>query len=46
MHAARSNKLEFDAASIRPSSKKFVLKGLDFLDPVSTAPPPQGGLFT
>ena len=33
----------FDAASVRPSSPG--VKGLDFLDPVSNAPPPPGGLF-
>ena len=41
-----ANKLKFDAASVRPSSRKFVLIGLDFLDPVREAEPPKGGLFS
>ncbi len=44
--AGGASKLTFDAASIRPSSQKFFLKGYDFLDPVSNAAPPQGGLFS
>jgi uncharacterized protein (TIGR03435 family) len=38
-------KLTFDVASIRPASQRVVI-GLDFLDPVSTMAPPQGGLFS
>jgi hypothetical protein len=41
-----ASKLTFDAASIRPSSQKFYLKGIDFLDPVAKSAPPQGGLFS
>jgi uncharacterized protein (TIGR03435 family) len=41
-----ASKLTFDAVSIRPSSRKFFLKGYDFLDPVSNVAPPQGGLFS
>jgi uncharacterized protein (TIGR03435 family) len=44
--AGVDSKLTFDAASIRPSSRRFFLKGYDFLDPVSNAAPPQGGLFS
>jgi uncharacterized protein (TIGR03435 family) len=44
--AGGAGKLTFDAASIRPSSQKFFLKGYDFLDPVSNAAPPPGGLFS
>ena len=33
---AAAAKLTFDAISVRPSSRKFVLIGSDFLDPVST----------
>jgi uncharacterized protein (TIGR03435 family) len=36
----------FDAASIRPSTQEFVFKGIEFLNPVSDAAPPQGGLFS
>ena len=39
-------KMTFDAASVRPSMQKFVLKGLDFLGQTSDAPPPPGGLFS
>lgn len=38
-------KLSFDAASVRPSTQEFVLKGVDFLNPASDAAPPPGGLF-
>jgi uncharacterized protein (TIGR03435 family) len=41
-----ASKLTFDAASIRPSSKKFVLNGFEFLNPVSDSAPPEGGLFS
>ncbi len=41
-----SGKLTFEVVSIRPSTLKFVVKGLDFLDPVSNMAPPQGGLFS
>lgn len=44
--AAATKKLTFDAASVRPSSQKFVIKGLDFLGTTSEAPPPPGGLFS
>ena len=39
-------KRAFDAASVRLSTQKFVLKGLDFLGQASDAPPPPGGLFS
>ena len=39
-------KLTFEVASIRPSAQKFVIKGFDFLDPVSNMAPPQGGLVS
>ena len=39
-------KLAFDAASVRLSTEEFVLKGVDFLNPASNTPPPQGGLFS
>jgi hypothetical protein len=41
-----ANKLTFDAASIRPSSQNFYLKGIDFLDPVANSGAPQGCLFS
>jgi uncharacterized protein (TIGR03435 family) len=41
-----SPKLSFDAASVRPSTQEFILKGVDFLNPVSDAAPPLGGLFS
>jgi uncharacterized protein (TIGR03435 family) len=44
--AGGASKLTFDAASIRPSTQKFFLKGSDFLDPVSGSEPPKGGLFS
>jgi uncharacterized protein (TIGR03435 family) len=40
-----AKKLTFDAASVRPG-RKFYLIGTDFLDPVSKAAPPPGGLFS
>lgn len=43
--AGSAGKLTFDAASIR-SGRKFFIKGGDFLDPESNAPPPPGGLFS
>jgi uncharacterized protein (TIGR03435 family) len=43
--AGDAAELTFDAASIRPG-QKFFLKGTEFLDPVSDAAPPQGGLFS
>jgi uncharacterized protein (TIGR03435 family) len=45
-HVSAAGKLTFDAASVRPSSQKFFLKGLDFLDTGSQAAPPKGGLFS
>jgi uncharacterized protein (TIGR03435 family) len=44
--ASAAKKLTFDAASVRPSSQKFFLKGLDFLDSGSQEAPPKGGLFS
>ena len=43
---AQGHRLTFDVASVRPSSPSLGLKGLDFLDPVSNAPPPAGGLIS
>jgi uncharacterized protein (TIGR03435 family) len=43
---AAAKKLTFDAASVRPSSQKFMIKGMDFLSTLSEEPPPQGGLFS
>jgi uncharacterized protein (TIGR03435 family) len=36
----------FEAASVRPGTQDFVLKGTDFLNPASDAAPPPGGLFS
>lgn len=36
----------FEAASVRPSTQEFVLKGVDFLNPASDAAPPPGGLLS
>jgi uncharacterized protein (TIGR03435 family) len=44
--AGGAGKLTFDAASVRVSSRRFVLIGYDFLDPVSKQAPPPGGLFS
>jgi uncharacterized protein (TIGR03435 family) len=44
--SSTTNKLTFDAASIRPSAQKFVVKGMDFLNPAGDEAPPQGGLFS
>ena len=44
--ATPAHRLEFDAVSVRPSERKFVMIGLDFLDPISKMPPPPGGLFS
>jgi len=44
--AGAASKLTFDAASVRPSSRKYVGIGMDFLDPVSDEAPPKGGLFS
>jgi uncharacterized protein (TIGR03435 family) len=44
--AAGADKLAFDVASVRVSSQRGFIKGWDFLDPVSKAAPPQGGLFS
>ena len=41
-----AGKPAFDAASVRPSTQELVLKGTDFLNPASDAPPPPGGLFS
>lgn len=41
-----TGKLTFEAASVRPSTQEPVLKGVDFLNPASNTPPPQGGLFS
>jgi uncharacterized protein (TIGR03435 family) len=42
----RGSELAFDAASVRPSTQQFDLKGIDFLNPVSEVAPPRGGLFS
>ena len=44
--AGAGGKKAFDVASVRVSSRKFVIIGSDFLDPVSNKPPPPGGLFS
>jgi hypothetical protein len=44
--ATEAGKLAFDAASVRPSTQEFVLKGMDFLNPAGDAVPPPGGLFS
>jgi bla regulator protein blaR1 len=41
-----AHKLEFDAVSIHPSQRKFVMIGTDFLDPVGKMAPPAGGHFS
>jgi uncharacterized protein (TIGR03435 family) len=41
-----AGKSTFDAASVRPSTQEFSLKGVDFLNPASDAAPPPGGLFS
>jgi uncharacterized protein (TIGR03435 family) len=41
-----ASKLEFDAAAVRPSAQKFLLKGVDFLNPAGDEAPPKGGLFS
>jgi uncharacterized protein (TIGR03435 family) len=41
-----TGKLAFDAASVRPSSQEFVLKGAEFLNPAGDEAPPPGGLLT
>jgi uncharacterized protein (TIGR03435 family) len=41
-----ASKPTFDAASVRPSTQAFVVKGMDFLNPVGDEAPPQGGLFS
>ena len=43
---SEAGELKFDAASVRPSTQQFVLKGMDFLNPASDEAPPQGGLFS
>lgn len=43
---AGAERLQFDAVSVRPSQRKFVMIGGDFLDPLSNMAPPPGGLFT
>jgi uncharacterized protein (TIGR03435 family) len=42
----RNAELAFEAASVRPSTRQFDLKGIDFLNPVSEVAPPPGGLFS
>lgn len=44
--ATEAGKLAFDAASVRPSAQGSILKGVDFLNPASTAAPPPGGLLS
>ena len=44
--AAAAHKLEFDVVSIRPSQRKFVSLGWDFLNPTGKMMPPQGGVFS
>jgi uncharacterized protein (TIGR03435 family) len=44
--AGATTKLAFDAASVRPSSRKFETRGGDFLDPTSQEASPKGGLFS
>jgi uncharacterized protein (TIGR03435 family) len=41
-----AKKLEFEAASVRPSTQNSPLKGVDFLNPASDAAPHAGGLFS
>ncbi|HTW81304.1 MAG TPA: TIGR03435 family protein [Terracidiphilus sp.] len=41
-----ASKLTFDAASVRPSTQEFVLKGMDFLNPAGDEVPMAGGLFS
>jgi uncharacterized protein (TIGR03435 family) len=43
---AEAGKPEFDAASVRLSTRKFYLAGWDFLEPASDLAPPAGGLFS
>jgi hypothetical protein len=43
---SRASKLAFEAASVRPSTQEFILKGVDFLNPASDGAPPPGGLFS
>src|SRR5882672_6766851 len=42
----RTDKLAFDAASIRANTQELSLKGADFLNPAGNAAPPPGGLFS
>ncbi len=44
--SSTTNGLTFEAASIRPSAQRFVLKGIDFLNPAGDEAPPPGGLFS
>lgn len=44
--AGSGSRVEFAAVSVRPSSRKFFLKGWDFLDPLSKMPTAQGGYFS
>jgi uncharacterized protein (TIGR03435 family) len=44
--ARATTRLAFDAASVRPSSRKFETIGGDFLDPTSQEASPKGGLFS
>ena len=41
-----AGKLTFEVASVRPSTRKFVGIGMDFLNPLSDEAPPKGGLFS
>lgn len=43
---ATNHKLQFDVVSVRPSQRKFVMIGTDFLDPVSRMAPPASGAFS
>lgn len=44
---AATDKLRFDAASVRPSNRQSISLGAgNFLDPQSQAVPPKGGLFS
>ena len=41
-----AKKLEFEAASVRPSTQDSPMKGVDFLNPAGDVAPPPGGLFS
>ena len=40
--SSSAGKLAFEVASVRPSTQDSDLKGVDFLNPASDAPPPEG----